>query len=180
MLLACSLSLIACGGGSGASTRQRRLDRERGALGHYLQQVEPVRLAVNRLLNGADPILDGFREHRLTPQQAEVRMGGLERRFAAFTLKIAEIKPTVSPLSALQAEYAGTFVLEDAYLSALASGLGERDFDQLPDTQAAQRATIIRWRVGLEVMAAEVSITLPVDLQQAGRGEIAPSPTSGS
>ena len=47
----------------------------------------------------------------------------------------------------------------------------------LPDTQAAQRATIIRWRTVLEVLAGEARLSLPPDLQQAGRGEIAPSPT---
>jgi hypothetical protein len=180
--LACALALVltACASGSKTTSSERSRDHARGALGRYLQQVEPLRLAVNELLNGADPILDGFREHRLNPREAQARMGALERRFAAYSVQIAEIKPTVSPLRTLQAEYAGTYVLEDAYLSALTSGLGEDDFDQLPDTQAAQRATIIRWRIGLEVMAKEVSVSLPGDLQQAGRGEIAPSPTSGS
>ncbi|HEY1834876.1 MAG TPA: hypothetical protein VGG08_10590 [Solirubrobacteraceae bacterium] len=108
-------------------------------------------------------------------------MGRLERRFASYTVAIALVKPTLQSLSPLQAEYAGTFVYEDSYLSALVSGYEQGgDFDHLPDTQAMQRATIIRWRTGLTVLAREVGFPLPADLQQAGRGEIAPSPTGGS
>jgi D-3-phosphoglycerate dehydrogenase len=54
-----------------------------------MAQIEPLRLAVNRLLNGADPILKASREHSITPAQAARRMGALERRFAAFTVDIA-------------------------------------------------------------------------------------------
>ena len=65
-------------------------------------------------------------------------------------------------------------------MNALVSGLGEDNFSQLPNTQADQRAAIIEWRVQLEVLARTLGVTLPVDLQQAGRGEIAPSVTGGS
>jgi len=47
-------------------------------------------------------------------------MGQLERRFAADTVTVAAIEPATAQLRGLQAEYAHTYVLEDAYLSALA------------------------------------------------------------
>ena len=58
--------------------------------------------------------------------------------------------------------------------TALASGLGDGNLDSLPDTQNAQRQAIVAWRIALEVAAARVGLTLPADIQQAGRGEIAP------
>jgi hypothetical protein len=131
---------------------------------------------VNSLLEGADPILSGFRHHRLTAAAASRRMGDLERRFARSAAEIAAVSPRATKLSALHAAYAETYVLEDAYLSALAAGLASDDFSSLPDTQAAQRAAIIRWRIGLEVLARRAHVALPPDVQQAGRGEIAPSP----
>jgi hypothetical protein len=137
-------------------------------------------LGVNRLLEGADPILAGFREHRLTPAAAGRRMEALERRFADYAMQIAAVSPRPSRLAALNAPYADTYVFEDAYLSALASGLGRDDLSNLPNTQAAQRAAIIRWRIGLEVLARQAGVSLPGDLQRAGRGEIAPSPFGGS
>jgi hypothetical protein len=146
------------------------------ALERYMSQIEPLRLAVNRLLNGADPILAAFREHRITRKQAAQRIGALELRFAAFTVKVNEVQPTTPSLRALQAEYAHTYILEDAYLSALVSGLANDELGDLPNTQDEQRAAIIAWRTGLTVLAARVGMTLPEDLQQAGRGEIAPSP----
>ena len=62
------------------------------------------------------------------------------------------------------------------YLSALTAAIPEREFDDLPKTQDAQRAAVIAWRTRLEVVAAGLGVQLPADLQQAGRGEIAPSP----
>jgi hypothetical protein len=70
--------------------------------------------------------------------------------------------------------------LEDAYLSALANGLAENRLDDLPDTSATQREAIVAWRIGLEVIAREDRVTLPRDVQQAGRGEIRPAPEGGS
>jgi hypothetical protein len=168
-----ALAVIAAGC---ASTRTSTTVRPRAALERYLQQVEPVRLAVNRLLDTADPILAAFRAHRLTPAQAARRMGRLELRFAAYTVDVNAIRPAPPALRPLQAEYARTYILEDAYLSALVSGLANRHLDGLPDTQAAQRAAIIDWRTGLTVLARQWRAPLPADLQQAGRGEIAPSP----
>jgi hypothetical protein len=142
----------------------------------YLRRVEPVRLAVNQLLDTADPILHADHNGRATPAEAARRMGRLERRFAAYTIDIAGIRPALPQLRRLQTKYAHTYVLEDAYLSALAAGLADRDLDHLPNTQAAQRAAIIDWRTGLMLLARQSGVALPADLQQAGRGEIAPAP----
>jgi hypothetical protein len=40
-----------------------------------------------------------------------------------------------------------------AYLSALVVDLSDGELGYLPDTQAARRAAIIRWRIGLTVLA---------------------------
>ena len=89
---------------------------------------------------------------------------------------VAAITPTTPQLRSLHAIYAHTFILEDSYLSALVTGLAEGDTDGLPDTQSEQRAAIIQWRTGLEVLARQTGFKLPADMQVAGRGEIAPSP----
>jgi len=180
-VLALSLTLAllgsALGGcGRGSSSTQRSAASERAALAAYLQQVEPIRLAVNRLLNDADPILKANSHKRISPQQAALQMGALERRFADYTVDIAAVQPTTPQLASLAAIYAHTFILEDSYLSALTTGLAESDFDDLPNTQSEQRAAIIQWRTGLTVLARRLGYKLPADLQVAGRGEIAPSP----
>jgi len=141
-----------------------------------MAQVEPIRLAVNRLLDGADPILGAFRDRRIAAGVAAARMGALEQQFAAFTVDVSAIQPATSVLRTLHDEYAQTYVLEDAYLSALASGVALSELDSLPNTQSVQRAAIVRWRTGLAVIARGAQVILPADLQQAGRGEIAPSP----
>lgn len=148
---------------------------QRAALVGYLRQVEPVRLAVNRLLEAADPLLSAYRRGRLSPARAALHMEHLERRFAAYTIDIAAISPETPQLRSVHATYAHTYVLEDSYLSALVTGLAERKLADLPNTQSAQRAAIIEWRTGLAVIARRVALALPPDLQQAGRGEIAPS-----
>lgn len=169
-----STSAAGCGGGSPSG--QPSAQSTRAALGVYLRAVEPIRLAVNRLLGGADPILAAYRSERLSPREAAQRMEKLERRFAAYTVGIAAISPNDPQLRSLHAIYAHTYILEDSYLSALASGLAERRLDGLPDTQSEQRAAIIQWRTGLTVLARQAGFLLPSDLQAAGRGEIAPSP----
>ncbi len=141
-----------------------------------MREVEPIRLAVNKLLNGADPILEAFHDRRITPTEASRRLGRLEQQFAAYAVDIAAVDPPTGQLRALNAPYAGTYVFEDAYLSALVAGLADGELDDLPDTQAAQRAAITRWRIGLMVLARAAGAPLPGDLQQAGRGEIVPSP----
>ena len=103
-------------------------------------------------------------------------MGALERRFAAYTVDIAALQPVTARLRAVNAPYAHTYIFEDSYLSALTSGLAQRDLEDLPNTQSAQRAAIIQWRTELTVLARRVGLHLPGDLQAAGRGEIAPSP----
>jgi hypothetical protein len=168
------LALAGCGGQGNAADSSPA--RERAALGAYLRQIEPLRLSVNRLLEGADPILSGAHAGGLSASRASREMGALERRFAADTVSVGAIRARTPELRALQSIYAHTYILEDAYLSALTVGLGEHDFDALPSTQAAQRAAIIQWRVGLEVLARRLGFALPADLQLAGRGEIAPSP----
>ena len=167
-------ALAGCGGGGkSASHAQGSLHL---ALANYILQIEPLRLSVNRLLDRADPILHAYHDHRITPAQAASRMDALERQFAAYAVDIAAIQPANGPLRPLHDQYAGTYVFEDSYLSALVSGLRQRDLSHLPDTQNEQRAAIIRWRIGLSVLARKTGVTLPADLQQAGRGEIAPSP----
>jgi hypothetical protein len=167
--MAVALGLTACGE-SGVSA---------GALGAYVGTVEPIRLAVNHLLNGADAILEAYRNHRDTGQQAAADVGRLEQRFAAYTVDINALTPSDPALSGIHAAYAHTYILEDAYLTALVAALPGGDFSTLPSTQAAQRASIIEWRVQLEVLARADGVSLPADLQQAGRGEIAPA-VSGS
>jgi hypothetical protein len=167
-------ALSGCGHSSASAQSSPQV--QRAALSAYLKQVEPIRLAVNRLLNRADPILSANREKTITPRQASLRMGALERRFAGYTVDVAAVTATTPQLRALHAIYAHTFILEDSYLSALVTGLGEGDTDDLPDTQSEQRAAIIQWRTGLEVLARRAGFRRPADLQVAGRGEIAPSP----
>lgn len=132
---------------------------------------------MNQLLGDADPILSAYREHRITPQQAGQRFDRLERRFAAYTEQIAMIQPDGSELSQAHSVYLHTYYLEDAYLSALASALPSGSFNDLPHTANQQRAAIIEWRTDLTVLATRTRVKLPADLQIAGRGEIAPSPT---
>jgi hypothetical protein len=177
LAVALALTTATLGGCGGGSTSGRVSARQEGAaLVSYLQQVEPIRLAVNRLLEGADPILSAYRDGRISSRQASLRMGALERRFAAYTVDMAALQPATAPLRSLNDPYAHTYVLEDAYLSALTTGLAERNLDGLPNTQAAQRAAIIQWRTALAVLAHHAALALPGDLQAAGRGEIAPSP----
>lgn len=140
----------------------------------YLREIEPVRLGVNRLLEGADPVLGAYTHHRITSAVAARRMGALEERFARYTVDVISIRPDSAALRKLHGPYAHTYILEDAYLSALVAGLAARELGHLPDTQDAQRAAIIAWRTGLIVLARQTGVALPADLQQAGRGELAP------
>lgn len=166
--------LTACGASGSAGHSSS------AALASYLAQVEPIRLGVNRLLERADPILSAFHARRLSRLEAAHAMDRLERRFAAYTVAIVAIQPQAAMLARLHGEYAQTYVLEDAYLSALVAGLHSGTLSGLPDTQATQRAAIIRWRTGLTVLAHATGLRLPEDLQQAGRGEIAPAALGAS
>jgi hypothetical protein len=167
-----AFALSACSGdGSAGSASELR---------SYVGAVEPIRLSVNRLLDDADPVLDAYRAHTITPEQASARMDRLERRFAGYMVAINALKSTDRELAKINAGYAHTFILEDSYLSALAAALPGGDFAGLPNTQSEQRAAIIEWRTQLEILARQRGLHLPADLQQAGRGEIAPSPSEGS
>lgn len=146
----------------------------------YIAAVEPIRLGVNHLLDGADPVLEEYRSHRLNGQQTAVAMGGLERAFAAYALDVNALQPANPTLSRINAAYAHTYILEDSYLSALVAALPDGQLGSLPTTQADQRATIIEWRVQLELMGRNTRVALPADLQQAGRGEIAPTVIGGT
>jgi hypothetical protein len=168
-----AVALIVAGCGQSAAPSPR------GQLEAYVTRVEPIRLQVNHLLDRADPILSAYGEHRLGAGAAKRRVDALERRFAAYAVKIAALHPVPAALRQAQESYAHTYVLEDAYLSALAAALPGRQFEDLPNTQSQQRAAIIAWRIRLEVLADRLGVQLPADLQAAGRGEIAPSP-SGS
>ncbi len=170
-----SLATAACGQAAVARPGTTAAD-----LRGYLAAVEPIRLGVNALLQGADPIIDGFREHTLTDAQASAKMGTLEESFANYTVEMAEVQPADPALASINAPYAHTFILEDSYLNALVNGMAEDDVDDLPDTQSDQRAAIIEWRVQLEVLGKRLGVALPADLQQAGRGEIAPSVSGDS
>jgi hypothetical protein len=172
------LSLAACGGGGSDGSGDGTVPA--ATIRAYVAAVEKVRLPVNDLLDGADPILNALHEHRISPAQASARMNRLERVFARYLLAAQQIDPSNSQLKTINRPYADTYFYEDAYLATLASDLREGDFDNLPDTQGAQRLAIIKWRTELEEIAARSGVTLPADLQQAGRGEIAPGPSGDS
>lgn len=166
-------ALLGCGGGS--SPPERGPARAR-AVERYLAQVEPIRHTVNRLLDRADPILREYALHRIGAETAERRMRVLERRFAARAAAVAGLAPVPRELAPAQRRYAHTYLLEDAYLRALAAAIPSRRFDHLPRTAAHQRAAILAWRARLEAVADRLWVPLPADIGSAGRGEIAPSP----
>jgi hypothetical protein len=166
---AAALTIAGCGSGRSPSPRDE--------LAAYVSRVEPIRLRVNRLLDQADPTLSALGDHRLATPVAQRRLGRLERRFAADAVRIAAVAPVPAALRSAHRVYAHTYVLEDSYLSALVAALPDSSFDNLPHTQTQQRAAITAWRIQLELQAAKLHLPLPPDLQAAGRGEIAPSPT---
>src|ERR1700694_4866138 len=173
MVPACLLvaALAGCGvdAGNSSGVSQREILQ-------YVSEVEPFRLAVNQLLDRADPILSAYQANRLTPAKAQEELGQLERSFGKYAVDIAAIAPQNRTLQSIHRPYAQTYVLEDTYLSALVAALPGRDFADLPNTQNAQRRAIIQWRIDLEVLARPMGTKLPGDLEAAGRGEIAPSP----
>jgi hypothetical protein len=171
VIAASGLAATGCGGDGGGDPPSARQ-----AFLAYVSRVEPIRLAVNRLLDRADPILSSYNDHRLGPGEAQKGMERLERRFAGYAVKIAALRPVPPSVREAQQAYAHTYVFEDSYLSALAAAIPERDFEDLPDTQDRQRAAITAWRIRLQVIADRLGVRLPRDIQAAGRGEIAPSP----
>jgi hypothetical protein len=173
----CIAVLAGCAGGGQPATGAVHAGRTE--LEAYLAEVEPIRLAVNRLLSQADPILHAYHDNRISQSEAALRIDRIERKFAAYAVAIAAIRAATPDLRAIHAPYAQTYTLEDSYLSALVAGLANRELGNLPNTQASQRAAIVGWRIDVTVMARQLGLPLPADLQQAGRGEIAPAP-SGS
>jgi hypothetical protein len=165
------LGALATGCSSGSTTPVSA-----GELRSYIADVDRIRLPVNQLLEGADPIFDALSSKKISAQTAADRMGALEGRFARYTVAINALDPSNPRLKSLNALYAHTFLYEDSYLSALTADLPDGDFDNLPNTQNKQRFAIIEWRTQLEVLAQSLHVHLPADLQQAGRGEIAPAP----
>ena len=171
------LALSACGQSTLETARPATTASD---LKSYLAAIEPIRLGVNGLLNNADPIIEGFKNKKLTDAQASAQMGTLEQSFATYTVEVNALQPADPALAAINTPYAHTFILEDSYLNALVNGMAEDNVSNLPATQSDQRAAIIEWRVQLEVLGRRLGVTLPSDLQQAGRGEIAPSVSGGS
>jgi hypothetical protein len=168
-------AIAGCGSSSSTSPTKAASPVSASDLNSYIAAVEKVRLPVNALLEKADPILGAYKDHKITPRQASRRFDAMERSFAGYALQMQQITPADPTLQAMNAPYAHTYFFEDAYLATLASDLREGDFGNLPNTQGAQRLAIIKWRIQLEVLAANAHVTLKPDLQQAGRGEIAPA-----
>jgi hypothetical protein len=171
-LITAAIALAAAGCGADTTTADRRQ-----ALEQYVAKVQPIRIGINELLDKADPILEGYRDGDLSAKQAQRGMDRIERGAAGYAVQIAAVEDVPDELRSANDGYAHTFVLQDAYLSALAASLPSRTFDELPNFQNQQRAAIIAWRTRLEVLAHRWGATLPANLQVAGRGEISPSPT---
>jgi hypothetical protein len=169
------VALAGCGGAGNTASPAR----ERQALRSYVSQIEPLRLGVNRLLDGADPILGGYREHRLSAAEAQRMLDRLERRFATYMQRVAAARPVPPDILAAQRAYAYTYVQEDAYLRALVAAVPGRDWGGLPDFEPSQRRALVAWRAKLALQAARLGVALPDDIQIAGRDEIAPSPLGG-
>ncbi|HEY7439395.1 MAG TPA: hypothetical protein VIC35_08355 [Acidimicrobiia bacterium] len=172
LLLGCLLALGACTSGSSSA----RSSVSRTELAAYLHDVEPLRLGVNDLLEGAEPILGAYREGRITGVQAQQQMQALEHRFALYEHGVLALRPANTFLRSIHEPYAHTYVQEDAYLRALASALPSRSYARLPRTAGQQREKVAVWREHLETVARRLGYRLPADLHIAGRGEIAPDP----
>jgi hypothetical protein len=142
----------------------------------YVSQIEPLRRGVDKLLGGADPVLNGYREHRLSAAAAQREMRLLERRFVVYKRRVAALRTVPPDMVAAQRAYAHTYVLEDAYLRALTAALPSRDWSRLPHFEERQRRAIVAWRAALVLEAARVGVPIPEDIAVAGGGELAPSP----
>src|SRR4051794_8013022 len=131
---------------------------ERQALWAYVNQIEPLRLSVNRLLDGAEPFLSGYREHRLSATAAQHGMRRLERHFARYEARVAALRPVPPDLVPAHHAYAHTYVLEDAYLRALTAALPGRRWDSLPRVEDRQRRVLLAWRAAVALEAARVHV----------------------
>jgi hypothetical protein len=139
-------------------------------------RIEPLRLNVDKLLDGADPILGRYRGGLLSAPATQRELRRLEHRFARYEARVAAVQPVPPDLMAAQHAYAHTYALEDAYLHALIGAVPGRRWNRLPRIDARQRRVIVAWRAALALEAARVEVPLPNDLEIAGRGEITPSP----
>src|ERR1019366_7571956 len=75
----------------------------------YVAAVDRIRLPVNQLLTEADPILNGFKTKKISPQTASDQMGALETRFAAYTVDINALHRSNARLKKLNDLYARRF-----------------------------------------------------------------------
>jgi hypothetical protein len=160
-----------CGGGPGSPA-----NADRQTLQAYLQAIEPLRLGVNKLLDGADPILGAYHEHRLSAPAAQRGLDRLEQRFVGYASRVAEVQPVPPDLWSAQRAYAHTYLLEDRYLRALIDAVPGRRWDRLPHFERRQRRVLVAWRDAVALEAARVGLRLPDDVQIAGLGELVPSP----
>ena len=169
--LLAAAALGGCGSSGAAST-----DSSAQQFRDYVAAVERVRLPVNDLLEKVDPVTEAYAEHDIGAAAAQRRLGGIERRFATYAKDAAEVEPVPASMRAANGVYAHTYVFEDSYLAALVAALPGRDYADLPNTENRQRRAIVAWRIRLETVADRLGVKLPADIQQAGRGEIRPSP----
>src|SRR5229473_1267913 len=93
------VAVVVLAGLTSAAATTRATPVPAGSLRSYLHAVEPIRLGVNRLLEDADPILDAYRTHRSTPDQAAADMDTLERHFAESTVRINALTPSNATLA---------------------------------------------------------------------------------
>jgi len=175
-VLAALIALAGCG----ASASDSSQSRERRDLQAYVSGIEPLRVSVNHLLDGADPILHAYRAHTFTAAEAQVQLGELERRFSNYMRRVARVRPVPPDLVAAHHAYAYTYVQEDAYLRALIAALPSRDWSTLPHTEREQRDTLVAWRAKVALEAARLRVKIPRDMQKVGRDEIVPSPLGDS
>jgi hypothetical protein len=169
--LAVLAALAGCGGSGSASSPS-----DDAQLRAYVAAVERVRLPVNDLLEKVDPVTEAYAKHEIGAAEAQRRLGRIEQRFATYAKDAAEVEPVPASMGPANRAYAHTYVFEDSYLAALVAALPAREFDRLPDTENRQRRAIVAWRIRLETVADQLGVKLPADIQQAGRGEIRPSP----
>jgi hypothetical protein len=81
------LCMVALGGCASQTTSPAVTQRAgRTAIERCMGEVEPIRLAVNKLLGGADPILEAYHDRRIAPGEAARRTGRLEQRFAGYAI----------------------------------------------------------------------------------------------
>jgi hypothetical protein len=162
------------GGSATASPAQGSVTA--AALQAYVGEIEAIRLPVNQLLGTADPILDAFHDKAITGAVASARMTALEEHFAGYLVQMYNVAPANPTLARINAPYAHVYFEGDNYLSVLADDLNDGDFDNLPNTANQERLGLIEWRTELQSLAGKAGVKLPADIQNAGRGEIVPSP----